>query len=108
MPLYCVSYCNVMESMDDTPIAPTAGGDMAKRRAVKWSREMSAAHGSAQRIDDKRTTDRESESKREAREASPCTSRPDCPCAFCARGRTEPSERDKQDNFTGVSPREDS
>ena len=49
-----------------------------------------------------------------------CTSRPDCPCAFCVRVRTAPSERDKQDNlarewvvryiehFTGVSPREDS
>jgi hypothetical protein len=96
---------------------------MAKRRAVKWSREMSAAHRSmprAQRIDDKRAADRERESKREVREASPCTSRPDCPCAFCVRGRTEPSERDKQDNlarewviryiehFTGASPRGDS
>jgi hypothetical protein len=30
---------------------------------------------------------------------SQCTSRPDCPCAFCVRGRTEPSERDKLDQL---------
>ncbi len=28
-----------------------------------------------------------------------CTSRPDCPCAFCVRVRTEPSERDKLDQM---------
>jgi hypothetical protein len=30
---------------------------------------------------------------------SQCTSRPDCPCAFCVRVRTEPSERDKLDQM---------
>jgi hypothetical protein len=30
---------------------------------------------------------------------SQCTSRPDCPCAFCVRARTEPSKRDKLDQM---------
>jgi hypothetical protein len=28
-----------------------------------------------------------------------CTSRPDCPCDFCVHLRTEPSEKDKQDQL---------
>ena len=30
---------------------------------------------------------------------SSCTSRPDCRCDFCVRARTEPSERDEQDQL---------
>ena len=31
--------------------------------------------------------------------ASKCTSRPDCPCEFCVRVRTEPWERDIRDSL---------
>jgi hypothetical protein len=41
---------------------------------------------------------------------SSCTSRPDCPCDFCERARTGPSERDKLDQlaneYIGESLRE--
>jgi hypothetical protein len=30
---------------------------------------------------------------------SSCTSRPNCPCPFCQRARTEPSARDEQDQL---------
>jgi hypothetical protein len=41
---------------------------------------------------------------------SSCTSRPTCPCDFCVRARTEPSEREEQDQlateYIGESLRE--